>query len=69
MVLDRNDLLKGSPSPLELEVRDVQVDGSAASFHAHAALDRRAIGLNATPAFVVATTIALDVDAVAQHST
>jgi len=61
--------VKGSPSPLRFEVRDVRMDGSAASFRAHATLDRRAIGLNATPAFVVATTIALDVDVVAHHST
>ena len=59
--------LKGSTSPMEFEVRHVNVDGPTARFRAHAEIDRRAVGVDATPAFVVANTISVDIDAVA-HS-
>jgi polyisoprenoid-binding protein YceI len=59
--------LKGLSSPMVFEGRDVKVDGPTARFRAHAVIDRRAVGVDATPAFVVANTISVDIDAVA-HS-
>ncbi len=51
--------IKGKASPMTVDVANVRVKGDLATFTATAAVDRNAIGITATPSFIVAPTLQL----------
>ncbi len=57
--------IKGRTSPLELAVSDVAVDGATGSFTATATVDRKAVGVDKMPSFVIGRTLTIDIAATA----
>lgn len=55
--------VKGTTSPAELAVTEVHVDGSAGSFVARTTLDRKAIGVDKMPGFIIGTNLDIVVNA------
>lgn len=59
---------KGKSSPVDIVIADVAVDGSRASFTATATVDRKAIGVDKMPTFVIGRDVELVVSASADKS-
>lgn len=55
--------IKGTTVPLTFSVSEVDVQGSAATFTATTMVDRFAVGVDKSPAFVIAKDVAVEVNA------
>lgn len=55
--------VKGQASPLQVEVSDVKATGDHGSLRASATVDRKAIGVDRMPSFIVGRELQLTVDA------
>lgn len=55
--------IKGTSSPIEFAVSDVKVEGGAGSFTASTTVDRKAIGVDKMPTFVIGRNLEIDVAA------
>ncbi|MGH1492352.1 MAG: YceI family protein [Acidimicrobiales bacterium] len=55
--------LKGKTTPITLEVGDLAVDGSSASFVARTTVDRKELGVDKMPSFVIGNALQLTVSA------
>jgi polyisoprenoid-binding protein YceI len=54
---------KGKPSPMEVAVSDVEIDGGSGSFTASATVDRTTLGVDKMPGLVIGRNVELTVDA------
>lgn len=55
--------VKGKTSPIEFSINDVKVDGTKGSFTASAKADRKAIGVDKMPTFIIGGNLDIDVSA------
>lgn len=61
--------IKGKVSPIEVVITDLDVAESSGSFTATATVDRKSVGVDSAPTFVVGRTLELSVVAKATRST
>ncbi|MFT6290616.1 MAG: polyisoprenoid-binding protein YceI [Ilumatobacter sp.] len=60
--------IKGQPSPMDVAITDVTVDGERGSFTATATVDRKAVGVDKMPTFIIGRDVELFVSASATKS-
>lgn len=60
--------LKGQPSPIDVAITDVTVNGERGSFTATATVDRKAVGVDKMPSFIIGRDLELIVSASATKS-
>lgn len=58
-----NVTIKGKPSPVEFVISNVNVSGDRATFTATGTADRKALGVDKMPTFVIGQNLALDISA------
>lgn len=60
--------IKGQSSPIDVTITDVTVDGERGSFTATATVDRKAVGVDKMPTFIIGRDLELTVSASATKS-
>lgn len=61
--------VKGKSSPVDIVINDVEVDGATGSFTATATADRKALGVDKMPAFIISREVDIVVSAAVTRTT